>query len=277
MSVTEVTDLDDPRLADYRDLTDVALRRATELRAGLYMAEGHWVIERALAVGHQPRSVLCEPKRLASVVDLLRGHPSTEVYVAAADLLREVTGYHVHRGALAAMHRPELPSLGEILSGSDRVLVLEDLVDHTNVGAAFRSAAALGFDAVVISPQCADPLYRRSVKVSMGAVLGVPWTRAQQWPTALAEIRAAGLVTIALTPASDATVLAELPDSARSRCALLIGSEGPGLTAAAMTLVDHRARIPMYHGIDSLNAAAATAVACYALGPVGGSEATTAS
>lgn len=270
MPLLPVTDPGDPRLADYRDLTDVALRSTGEPLAGLYMAEGAKVIERALRAGHRPRSVLVEPKRADQAVGLLHEHQQTPVYVAPADLLRQVCGYRVHRGFLAAMHRPSPRSVPQVTSSARRLLLLEDLVDHTNVGAAFRNAAALGFDAVVVSPRCADPLYRRSIKVSMGAVLQLPWATANRWPGALHDLRADGFTVLALTPDPQALALAEVAMQPPSRLAVLIGTEGDGITAAARAGCDIAVRIPMGRGIDSLNAAAATAVACYALGPASG-------
>jgi tRNA G18 (ribose-2'-O)-methylase SpoU len=163
------------------------------------------------------------------------------------------------------MARLPLPDPYGLLRSAGTVAVLEDLVDHTNVGAVFRSAAGLGVDAVLVTPRCADPLYRRSVKVSMGAVFSVPWSRLESWPTDLSDVRRDGLTVLALTPAPDATPLADLPPSVTARCALLIGAEGPGLTQAALDAADHRVRIPMSGGVDSLNAAAAAAVAFYAL------------
>ena len=268
MTAIPIDSLSDDRLADYRGLTDVALRSRTEPANGLYMAEGRLVIERALAAGHRPRSILAEERREQEVRELL-GDRDVPVYLGSADLLRGVTGYQVHRGALAAMERPMLPPLAEILASTRHLLVLEDLVDHTNVGAAFRSAAGLGFGGVLVSPRCADPLYRRSVKVSMGAVLTVPWTRAQNWPGDLAEVRAAGLPVVALTPAGSVS-LAGARGAVAGGCALVIGTEGEGLTGPAMAQADLRCRIPMSGGVDSLNAAAAAAVACYALGPAAG-------
>lgn len=269
MPLLEVIDPDDPRLADYRDLTDVALRSAGEPSAGLYMAEGGKVIERALGAGHRPRSVLVEQKRAAQARDLLHGHPDAPIYVASAQIVAAVAGYRVHRGFLAAMHRPHPRSLAQVTAGAARLLVLEDLVDHTNVGAAFRSAAALGFDAVVVSPRCADPLYRRSIKVSMGAVLQLPWATAPSWPQALDDLRDDGFTVYALTPDPAARTLAAVAADPPQRLAVLIGTEGDGITAAARARSDAAVRIPMGNGIDSLNAAAATAVACYALGPAG--------
>jgi tRNA G18 (ribose-2'-O)-methylase SpoU len=189
------------------------------------------------------------------------------VYTASYDVLRELTGFNVHRGALASFHRKALPTVADLLADSGRVVVLEDMVSHTNLGAIFRCSAALGMDAVLLSPACADPLYRRSVRVSMGAVFAVPYARAEVWPGVLDEIASAGLTRVALTPASDAIPLDDMrsrPDA--ERLAVLFGSEGPGLTEGALARTDIRVRIPMSGGVDSLNVATAAAVAFYVLG-----------
>jgi len=187
------------------------------------------------------------------------------VYVMDREVLEHVAGFHVHRGALASMHRPALPTIAEVLAGARRVVILEDIVNHTNVGAIFRSVAALGADAVLITPQCADPLYRRSVRVSMGAVFDVPWTRIPQWPAGLDELRAAGFELAALALTEDSVELDAFAQRAPERLALVMGAEGDGLSAAAVTAADHVVRIPMRAGIDSLNVAAAAAVAMWAL------------
>ena len=181
---TRIDDPDDPRLLDYVGLTDVALRRRTEPERGLYVAESEKVIRRALQAGHRPRSYLMAQRWLADLADLVvrAEADGIPVFVGEHDVIESLTGFHLHRGALAAMQRPELPGLAEVLDGARRVLVLEDVVDHTNVGAVFRSAAALGVDAVLVTPRCADPLYRRSIRVSMGTVFQVPWTRIDPWP-----------------------------------------------------------------------------------------------
>lgn len=254
---------DDPRLADYRDLTDVALRRRLEPERGLYMAEGAKVIARALAAGHQPRSVLCSPRWLSSVTGLVP--PATPIFVAPDAVLEAVTGYAVHRGALASMERPLLPTLEELARTARLVVVIEGVVDHTNVGAIFRSAAGLGADAVVVSPTCADPLYRRSVKVSMGTVFQVPWTRAETWPGVLDELREVGFVVAGLALAPDAVALDDFAAAGHERVALVLGTEGDGLTRAALEHVDTAVTIPMRGGVDSLNVAAASAVALWEL------------
>jgi tRNA G18 (ribose-2'-O)-methylase SpoU len=187
------------------------------------------------------------------------------VHLADADQLEAITGYRVHRGALAAFHRPELPDPAALLASAHRVVVLEDIVDHTNVGAIFRSVAALGADAVFITPRCADPLYRRSVRVSMGTVLQVPWTRLPEWPDAASLLHAHGFTIAALALADNAVSLRDLAADPPERLALVLGAEGDGLSRSALDAADLIVTIPMAHGVDSLNVAAAGAVALYAL------------
>jgi tRNA G18 (ribose-2'-O)-methylase SpoU len=265
MRLIEIVDPADPRLSDYRDLTDVALRRVLEPDGGLYIAESAKVIGRALAAGHRPRSVLVQAKWLADVAALLADDIETPVYVVAADVAESLTGYAVHRGALAAMRRPVLGSVAEVVAGARTVVILDDIVDHTNVGAVFRSAAALGADAVLISPRCADPLYRRSVRVSMGTVFQVPWTRLPSWSEARTALTHLGFHLAALALADDAVPLEEFAAHRPERVAHLLGSEGDGLSARALRSADTIVTIPMGGGVDSLNVAAAGAVALWAL------------
>ncbi|MDU0967691.1 MAG: RNA methyltransferase [Actinomycetaceae bacterium] len=273
--IIPLSSLDDPRLADYRSLTDVALRRVKEPQEGLFMAESMNVFTRALEAGLRPRSVLIAPRWLDSLAplftEMLGGPDGGEVpiFVGSDEQLREVAGFRVHRGVLAAVGRPTLPSLDEILSSAHRVCVLEDLVDHTNVGAAFRSAAALGIDAVLCTPRCADPLYRRAVRVSMGTVFQVPWTRLTTWP-ATDALRDAGFTTMALALDDGAISLddAENLDVVRdpdSRLAVIMGTEGDGLPRRTVSSADYVVTIPMAGGVDSLNVAAAAAVTFWAL------------
>ena len=257
-----IDDPDDERLADYRDLTDVALRRVLEPAGGLYIAESAKVIARAVAAGHRPRSVLVQEKWLADVEGLAGEAP---VYVVTDAVAERLTGYAVHRGALAAMHRPALSPVSDVVAGARLVLVLEDIVDHTNVGAAFRAAAGLGADAVLISPRCADPFYRRSVRVSMGTVFQVPWTRMPEWAPASALLHDAGLHVAALALADDAVPLDVFAAARPERVALLLGAEGDGLSRRALEAADTIVTIPMAGGVDSLNVAAAAAVALWAL------------
>ena len=260
-TLVPVHDPADPRLADYRDLRDVQLRSSLEAEHGLFLAEGEKVVRRAVEAGHDPRSFLMAPRWLDGLADVL-DRSAAPCYVVEEAVAEQVTGFHVHRGALASLHRRPLPTPAQVLDGARTVVVLEDVVDHTNVGAVFRSAAALGVDAVLLSPRCADPLYRRSVKVAMGAVFSVPWARVEQWHDAVADLSAAGFATVAMTPADDAVDVEEAV-AGRERVALLVGTEGQGLSERWLTSADVRAVIPMAPGVDSLNVAAATAVACY--------------
>ena len=259
--LVELDDPADPRLADYRDLRDVELRKSLEAEHGLFLAEGEKVVRRAIEAGHDARSFLMAPRWLDGLADVLE-HSPAPCYVLPEALIEQVTGFHVHRGALASLRRRPLPSVDDVLAGARSVLVLEDLVDHTNVGAVFRSGAALGFDAVLLAPRCADPLYRRSIKVGMGAVFSTPWTRLPDWYDALLDLSSRGWTTVALTLGADSVPIEEAV-AGLDRLALVLGSEGHGLSSRWERTADRRAVIPMAAGIDSLNVAAASAVACY--------------
>jgi tRNA G18 (ribose-2'-O)-methylase SpoU len=294
--IVAVDDPDDPRLADYVRLTDVRLRTSMEAAHGLFMAEGEKVIRRAVAAGYRVRSMLVTPDRVASLAGVAGAGP---VYVISHEAAERVTGYRVHRGALASVNRRALPSVTDVLAGRvapspgvsgpsagvsaawpadrrrdrdpgwpRRIVVLEDLVDHGNVGGIFRCAAALGVDAVILSPRCADPLYRRAIKVSMGAVLAIPYARMAGWRAGLAEIREAGFALLALTPDQSAVPLDAVP--MEGRIALLLGTEGDGLSSRWLGEADKAVCIPMSAGamalgVDSLNVVAAAAIACHGL------------
>jgi tRNA G18 (ribose-2'-O)-methylase SpoU len=259
-----VTDPSDPRLADYVGLTDVQRRKRMEPAGGIFIAEGEKVIERALAAGYPLRSVLLEEKWLHTVPARALAADAS-LYVGDRELLEQITGYAVHRGALAVMERLPLPPVESIVDAAALLVVLEDINNHTNIGAIFRSAAGLGADGVLLSPTCADPLYRRSVRVSMGGVFSLPYARLQTWPDPLVFLREQGFTVLALTPAADAVGIDDVPAPRLQRCALLLGAEGPGLTTESADLAALRVRIPMANGVDSLNVAAAAAVACYAV------------
>ena len=264
MQVVRITDLGDEGLSDYSRLTDVALRRLSEPAGGLYIAESSKVIARALEAGHRPRSVLVQEQWLPEMERMLAPY-DVPVYVGPAELLETLTGFNLHRGALAAMHRPPLAPASELIAGARRVVVLEDIVDHTNVGAIFRAAAGLGADAVLITPRCADPFYRRSVRVSMGTVLQVPWTRLPDWPEGADILRASGFHLAALALSDDAVDLEDFARDVPERLAILFGTEGDGLSHHALRNADTVVTIPMLHGVDSLNVASASAVALWAL------------
>ncbi|MGZ3114484.1 TrmH family RNA methyltransferase [Streptomyces sp. H62] len=259
-----IDDPDDPRLHDYTNLTDVELRRRREPAEGLFIAEGAKVVRRAGEAGYAMRSMLLSAKWVDAMRDIIDEAPAP-VYVVDPALAEQVTGYHVHRGALASMQRKPLPTASDLLTATRRVVVMESVNDHTNIGAIFRSAAALGLDAVLLSPDCADPLYRRSVKVSMGAVFSVPYARLDTWPTGLEAVREAGFALLALTPDARAKALDEVAPHRMDRVALMLGAEGDGLSRRALAASDEWVRIPMSHGVDSLNVGAAAAVAFYAV------------
>jgi tRNA G18 (ribose-2'-O)-methylase SpoU len=297
-AIVDVANPADPRLADYASLTDVRLRTSMESAHGLFMAEGEKVIRRAVAAGFGMRSMLVTRDKLAGLADLAGMCPGP-VYVISQEIAERVTGYQVHRGALASMGRRALPAVTSLLSGNAaagrgpasrdavparpgsgqqsragepgwprRIVVLEDLVDHGNVGGIFRCAAALGVDAVILSPRCADPLYRRAVKVSMGAVFAIPYARMSDWRGGLAEIRAAGFTLLALTPDQSAVPLDQA--AAAGRVALLLGTEGDGLSSRWLAEADTAVCVPMRAdamamGVDSLNVVAAAAIACHEL------------
>ncbi|GAA1653413.1 TrmH family RNA methyltransferase [Microbacterium flavum] len=267
MPAVLIDDPADPRLGDYRDLTDVALRRVREPAEGLYIAESAKVIARAIEAGHRPRSFLVQEKWREDAEGLA---PDAPVYVVSDAVAEELTGYAVHRGALAAMHRPALPPVADVIAGARLVLILEDIVDHTNVGAAFRAAAGLGADAVLVSPRCADPLYRRSVRVSMGTVFQVPWTRMPDgrggpWVANREVFRDAGIHLASLALAEGAVPLDVFAADRPERVALVLGTEGDGLSRRAIEAADTVVTIPMSGGVDSLNVASAAAVALWAL------------
>lgn len=260
-----LNDPNDPRVFDFVRLTDMQWRSHAEVEGGYFIAEGAFVIDRVAALQLDIRSVLTTRKWLPRLAETLATWQGS-VYVVDDATMEGIAGYRVHRGALAAVARPAPTSLGHLLDGSGHLVVLEDLVDHTNVGLAFRSALALGVSGMVLSPRCADPLYRRAIKASMGAVLSMPWARADEWPGAITMMTDHGMSAIALTPADDAVdIAAGLVQREHERVALLIGGEGYGLSREALALSELRACIPMDSQVDSLNAAAATAVACYAL------------
>ncbi|WP_435744718.1 TrmH family RNA methyltransferase [Microbacterium sp. PMB16] len=264
MEIFSVPDVADPRLDDYRGLTDTALRTAREPAGGLYIAESTKVIARAVAAGHRPRSVLVQERRIDDIRAIV-GDLDVPVYVVPDEVAEAVTGFAVHRGTIASMHRPALPSVSEVLEGASVVLILENIGDHTNIGAAFRAAAGLGADAVLVSPGGADPLYRRSVRVSMGTVFQVPWTRIGDWDAAVVDLHEAGFDIAALALSDDAITLDAYVAARPERVALVMGSEGDGLSRATIDGADHVVTIPMAGGVDSLNVASAAAVALWAV------------
>jgi tRNA G18 (ribose-2'-O)-methylase SpoU len=264
--VQRINDPADPLLSDYQDLTDVALRLAVEPEHGIFIAEGELVIRRALAAGYTMRSALMSPRWYETLDPLVAGGGGA-LYVASDQVLEQVTGFHVHRGALASFARKPLPSAAEVLASAYRVAVLDTVNNPTNLGAIIRSAAGLGMDAVLLDPRSVDHLYRRSIRVSMGEVFSLPVARLEPpWPAGLGVVREAGFRMLALTPGEGATPLDQLSLDPDDRIALLFGAEGPGLSPRVLAYADATVRIPMAHGVDSLNVGAAAAVAFYAVG-----------
>ncbi|MBO4144476.1 TrmH family RNA methyltransferase [Kocuria rhizophila] len=264
--LVQLSDPADPRVADYTSLTDVSLRRKLEPERGLYLAESSKVLRRALDAGHRPRSFFMAEKWVDGLRDVLEAH-DVPVYVGTDEVLEQITGFHLHRGAMAAMHRPAPLPLESVLASARRVAILEDIVDHTNVGAIFRSAAALDVDAVLVTPRCADPLYRRAVRVSMGTVFQVPWVRLEHWTADLQRVKDVGFLTAALALSEDAVTVDALAAEQPEKLALILGTEGQGLGAATLHHADRHVVIPMSHGVDSLNVAAASAVAFWETRP----------
>jgi tRNA G18 (ribose-2'-O)-methylase SpoU len=256
MRVIEIHDPADPRLADFRDLMDADVRAD---RRGVVIAEGVNVVQRLAGSSYATRAVVGVPSRIAELTPVL-GPLDVPVYVVDKWVLSAVVGFRVTRGVMASADRPAPPDLAALLTSAGRVAVLEALNDFENLGALFRNAAGFGLDAVLLDPRCADPLYRRSVRVSMGHVLRMPFAvLPEPWPDALQTVRAHGLRLLALTPDASAMRLRDLPRP--ERWAVLLGAEGPGLTAGALALADERVCIPMAAGVDSLNVATAGAVA----------------
>ena len=280
MEPAVITNPDDRRVDDYRQLHDARARRLIERpddgTPGFFVAEGAHALQRLLTSGRRLRSVLVDGVRLEALAGLLDGLDAS-VLVADQPTLRAVAGFPVHRGVLAAADRWVLPDPAEVLAGCRRVAVLEDINDHENLGVIFRSAGSLGLDAVLLSPRCCDPLYRRSVRVSMGHVLAMPWTRLEPWPEALDRVVGAGFSLIALTPAADAEPLTVWSPAAGERVAVLLGAEGPGLSPAALAAAHRRLTIPMRQAQDSLNVGSAAAIVFYALSPTNVSITTSAS
>lgn len=287
MQFITIDSIDDERVAAYTTLTEIQLRNRLEPERGLFIAESPKVIDRALAAGREPISLLVEEpwiEGMSQTFDVVDKRWGTDipVYVASPEQLRQLTGYRLHRGALSAMRRWPLPSVEETCRDARRVAVMENIVDHTNVGALMRSAAALDVDAVLVTPSCGDPLYRRAARVSMGTVFQIPWTRIggddkHFWPRrGLEELRSLGFTTVAMALSDDSISLDELtrrlnnsPESADhiDKLALIFGTEGDGLSRHTIAGADLTVKIPMSHGVDSLNVAASSAVAFYATSP----------
>ncbi|HUH52508.1 MAG TPA: RNA methyltransferase [Microbacteriaceae bacterium] len=259
-------DLNDPRLDDFTQLTDVQLRKKLEIDNGLYIAESINVITRAVAAGHTPRAFLILEEWLPKIESIVIDFPDVPVFIAQSQQLEELTGFHMHRGALAAMHRPEPLDPEELIANSKFLVVLDGLSDHTNVGAIFRSIAALGADGVLLTQSTADPLYRRAVRVSMGAVLQVPWARLPEWRLAGPLLREHDFNIIGMGLDDNAIDLNSFINDLPSNLALVLGAEGPGLSKKAFGACDYQVKICMKNGVDSLNVATAASIALWAIG-----------
>ena len=271
-SIIEISDLTDPRLDLFARLTEAQLRNRLEPEKGIFIAESPKVIQLALDAGHAPVAFLMERKHVqGQAQSLLARCGDIPVYTADRDVLAALTGYPLTRGILCAIRRPQLPAMEDICQGARRVAVLEGIVDTTNVGAIFRSAAALHMDAVLLSPTCCDPLNRRAVRVSMGTVFQVPWaqigTCPADWPeNGIAQLHSLGFKTAAMALSDRSVSIDDSALSAEPKLAIVLGTEGDGLAHSTIAACDYTVKIPMSHGVDSLNVAAASAVAFWQLG-----------
>ena len=270
-NITEISDLSSPGLDVFARLTEAQLRNRLEPKKGVFIAESAKVVRLALDAGYEPVSLLVERKHIAGQArDIIARCGDIPVYTADSDLLEGLTGFQLSRGVLCAMRRPQLPDVEELCAGAHRVAVLEDIMDSTNIGAIFRSAAALGIDAVLATPSCCDPLLRRAVRVSMGTILQVPWTRIgsepDQWPQpGVQRLRQLGFRTVAMALSDTAVSIDDPWLMAEEKLAIVLGTEGTGLAPSTIAACDYTACIPMSHGVDSLNVAAASAVAFWEL------------
>jgi len=266
-NVIEITDFSAPELDVYARLTEAQLLNRFEPAKGMFIAESPKVIHRALDGGYKPVSLLMERKDITGAArEVIARCPGIPVYTADEELLCNLTGYHLTRGVLCAMRHPVLPAVEDICAGAARIVVLENVQNPTNVGAIFRSAAALGMDAVLLTPGCSDPLYRRSARVSMGTVFQIPWTFTGDWPgEGMEQLSRLGFRTAAMALSDDSVSIDDRRLMAEEKLAVILGSEGDGLTETTIARCDYTVKIPMYHGVDSLNVAAASAVAFWQL------------
>lgn len=267
----QIKDFSDPQLDVYARLNEVQLRHWQEPHGGLFIAESPKVIARALDAGCRPLSILMEERDVESQgADIVRRCGEIPVYTASLEVLTQITGFALTRGMLCAMYRPALPSVESVCAGASRIAVLENVVNPTNVGAIFRSAAALHMDALLLTPGCSDPLYRRAIRVSMGTVFQIPWTcfpASMPWPDqGLGKLCSLGFRTAAMALRDDSVSIDHPQLMAEEKLAIVLGTEGDGLAASTIADCDYTVRIPMSHGVDSLNVAAASAVAFWELG-----------
>ncbi len=268
--VIEITDLSSPELDIYARLKENQLFNLYQPKPGLFIAESPVVIQRALSAGYEPVSLLAEKQQLSTIPEkIFSGYPDIPVYTADTDILTRLTGFHLTRGVLCAMRRRPLPALEAVCQNARRIAVLEDIVNPTNIGAIFRSAAALGIDAVLLTAGCSDPLYRRSIRVSMGTVFQVPWTVLSKdisWPeTGMKLLHQLDFKTAAMALCEASIAISDPRLTSEKHLAIILGTEGDGLAESTIASCDYTVRIPMAHGVDSLNVAAASAVAFWEL------------
>ncbi|MGH3654936.1 TrmH family RNA methyltransferase [Glutamicibacter sp.] len=263
--ILQVADLADPRLDEYLRLSEAHLRMRSDVQNGLYIAESTKVVQRAINAGHVPRSFLLAEKHLDQLTEEFNRFPDAPIFIGDDRQLQDLVGFHLHRGAMAAMNRPEPLDLDEVLEASSRVAILEDIADHTNLGAIIRSASGLGVDAVLLTPKCVDPWYRRSARVSMGTVFDLPWVRMHSWPEDIQTLKKHGYEMLAMELTDDAIPLNEVEIKAGQKVAMILGNEGRGVTDEALAAVDRTVIIPMYREVDSLNVGAASAIAFWHL------------
>lgn len=266
--ITEINDLSAPELIPYTNTAEIRLKKMYDPEPGIFIAESTKVIRTALDAGYEPLSLLVERKHITGqAADIIADCGGVPVYTAGSDVLEQLTGFRMTQGALCAMRRKNLAFPGEILAGAERIAVLEDIMNQTNIGAIFRSAAALGFDGILLTPACSDPLYRRAVRVSMGAVFQLPWTYfSTDPPDYVYELKKNGFVTAAMALRSDTLRIDDEKLKNARKLAVVLGTEGTGLKDDTIAACDHTVKIPMSHGVDSLNVAAASAVAFWQLG-----------
>lgn len=263
--ILHVADLQDERLDEYLRLSEAHLRMRTDVENGLYIAESTKVVQRAINAGHSPRSFLLAQKHLGQLVAEFNSFPDAPIFIGDDAQLQDLVGFHLHRGAMASMNRPAPLDLDEVLAASSRVAILEDIADHTNLGAIIRSASGLGIDAVLLTTKCVDPWYRRSARVSMGTVFDLPWVRLESWPQDIERLRAHGYRMLAMELTENAVPLNEIQLSAGEKAAMILGNEGRGVTDEALAAVDTTVIIPMHRAVDSLNVGAASAIAFWHL------------
>lgn len=263
--ILHVEDLQDSRLDEYLRLSEAHLRMRTDVENGLYIAESTKVVQRAINAGHVPRSFLLAEKHLGQLTEEFNRFPTAPIFIGDDRQLEDLVGFHLHRGAMAAMNRPEPLDLDKVLENSSRIAILEDIADHTNLGAIIRSASGLGVDAVLLTPKCVDPWYRRSARVSMGTVFDLPWVRLESWPQDLDKLKSHGYELLAMELTEDAVALNDVHLAPGQKVAMILGNEGRGVTQEALGAVDRTVIIPMHRDVDSLNVGAASAIAFWHL------------